>query len=170
MLASYATFIGYVQKLLSTLGGVAIVVTMLLIVVDVITRYFGLHIPAVYEIVVNYFMPAITFLPLMQVEREEQMISVEIMSSLGGDTFQGYLLRFATFMALLVYLALTYTTMSEALRQMKVSSYLIVMDIRLPIWAAHFFLPLAFGAAVLVVAYRLVNGPRATGRPLPQGE
>jgi TRAP-type C4-dicarboxylate transport system permease small subunit len=171
MKSRYSAALEPVRRALSALGVLAIVATMALIVADVVSRQLGIIIPAVYEIVVNYLMPAITFLPLMQVEREEQMISVEIVGTLGGEQVQSVLKYFATLVSLVVYVALAYGTMLEALHQMSVRSYLVVLDIKLPIWIAHFILPLAFAAAALVVIDRLLRGPRHAAAPaLPHGE
>jgi TRAP-type C4-dicarboxylate transport system permease small subunit len=170
-MSGYSTALEQVRRLLSAAGGLAIVATMALIVTDVVSRQFDLVIPAVYEVVVNYLMPAITFLPLMQVERDEQMISVEIVGMFGGDRVQSALKFFATLASLLVYAALAYATALEALHQMSVRSYLVVLDIKLPIWVAHFVLPISFAAAVLVVIDRALHGSRgAAAVPLPHGE
>lgn len=169
VLNGYSTALEQVRRLLSMLGGLAILATMALIVADVVCRQLDIVIPAVYEVVVNYFMPAITFLPLMQVERDQQMISVEILGMVSSERAQEYLVWFAALVSLAVYGALAYATATEALHQLQVRSYLVVLDIRLPTWPAHFILPLAFAAAALVVVDRLLRGADPA-TALPHGE
>ena len=158
--AAFATAMDLLRRTLVFIAGLAVVATMLLTLCDVILRKLGIQIPAVYEVVVNYFMPAIAFLPLMQVERDGEMISVEIVGSLGGSSFQNNLLRFAAVVSTVVYLALAYTTLMDALNQLSVGSYVVAMDMRLPTWPAYFLLPMAFAAAALVTGQRIAQHPR----------
>lgn len=160
----YRATLDRVRLVLAGLGGLGVVATMVLIFADVCLRVIGVRLPGTYEIVTNYFMPMIAFLPLMNVERLGQMISVEIIAGIGGPQVQAAILRLGSGVAAVVYCALAYTTLIDALQKASVRSYVVAMNLRIDTWPPYFLLPLGFAAAAVVAIDRMV-----TGQGLPAG-
>jgi len=148
--------------ILSVVAGIGAVMAMAMITIDVLLRLFGTALPGTYEMVVNYAMLLIAFLPLMRVEWLDQMITVEVVYTLAPRSVRLALLLFAAFVTVLVYLALAWSTWHEARQAMSVGSYVITMGRVIPIWPAYFVLPLAFMLGAAAVLLRGIQ--RATGQ------
>ena len=142
--------------LLALLGSVGVVVMLVHICAYVIGRHLAAApIPATVEIVSNYYMVLIAFLPLAWAERRGDMISVEVF----GHLFRGPLRRldaaFVAAVTALAYSILAYTTWLVAMREFAVRSYVISLSMTIPVWPSYFILPLSFGLAMIVCLLRL---------------
>ena len=141
---------------LALLGSVGVVVMLVHICAYVIGRHVAASpVPATVEIVSNYYMVLIAFLPLAWSERRGDMISVEVF----GHLFRGPLRRldaaFVAAVTALAYSILAYTTWLVAMREFAVRSYVISLSMTIPVWPSYFILPLSFGLAMIVCLLRL---------------
>ena len=141
---------------LALLGSVGVVVMLVHICAYVIGRHVAASpVPATVEIVSNYYMVLIAFLPLAWAERRGDMISVEVF----GHLFRGPLRRldaaFVAAVTALAYSILAYTTWLVAMREFAVRSYVISLSMTIPVWPSYFILPLSFGLAMIVCLLRL---------------
>lgn len=141
---------------LALLGSVGVAVMLVHICAYVIGRHVAASpIPATVEIVSNYYMVLIAFLPLAWAERRGDMISVEVF----GQMFRGPLRRLnAAFVAATTagaYAILAYTTWLVAMREFAVRSYVISLSMTIPVWPSYFILPLSFGLATVVCLFKL---------------
>ena len=140
---------------LALLGAVGVVAMLVHITAYVILRNLAAApVPATVEIVSYYYMVAIAFLPVAWAERRGDMISVEIFAHLLtgrvgriNDAFVGILTGG-------VYLMLTYTTWIVAMREFSARSFVISLNVAIPVWPSFFILPVAFALAALVSIYR----------------
>ncbi|WP_198669614.1 TRAP transporter small permease [Pelagibacterium sediminicola] len=111
-------------------------------------------IPATVEIVSQYYMVLLAFLPLAWAERRGDMITVDIFSPL----FTGRIGRineiFVAAVSGAAYAALAYTTWLVAMREFAVKSFVISLSMAIPVWPAYFALPIGFGLAAIVSLYR----------------
>lgn len=150
------TGIERVSSLLALVGAVGVVAMLLHITAYVISRHvFERPIEGTIEMVSNYYMVLIAFLPIAWVEGRGEMISVEVI----GQLFRGWLRKanaiFVVLVTFAAYAALTYTTWLVALRQLSTQSYAILLSTKLYIWPAYFVLPVSFGLAMLVTVFKL---------------
>lgn len=153
-------------RVLSILGGLAVVLMMVHITLDVVLlNLFRISMNTTPDIVARYYMVAVAFLPLGWLSLRGQMISVELMDVFLPD----WLRRLSDFAIALtgavVYGLLTYATWLKALREMRSGSFVELVRFQMPIWHSHFLVPLGFAlatlACVLMALAFLSKGARA---------
>jgi len=137
-------------------GCVAVVLMMLHITLDVALRWIGYPIPATVTIVPHYYMLPIIFFPLALTERNDAHITVEIFVQWLGTFWQRILAVLSWIVSAAVFGILFYQTWLDALDKMRVGTFMMEVDWKIPIWASYFFLPLGFGLAIFVLIYRIV--------------
>ena len=138
------------------IGAIGIIAMLLHVTGYVVLRHVvSAPIPATIEIVSSYYMVLIAFLPLAWVEWRDEMISVEIV----GNLFKGALKRINTVFVLglcsAAYTVLAYTTFTTAMREFGVRSFVISLNVALPIWPSYFILPVAFALAAIISAIKI---------------
>lgn len=141
-------------------AGCFILLAMTMITVNVLLRWFGGHLPGIYEIVTNYAMVAIAFAPLIEVENRGNMISVEAGYARLGDTSKKVADRARYIVCLVIYAALCYSTLIDALHKYHIGAYALADDFAIPTWPAYFIMPVAFAfAAFAMVVFALTGAP-----------
>lgn len=149
------SFISAISSGLALLGALALIAMLVHITGYVISRHV-MHtpIPATVEIVSQYYMVLLAFLPIAWTERRGEMITVDIFSHL----FTGRIGRINEIFVALVsgaaYAALAYTTWLVAMREFAIRSFVISLSMAIPIWPAYFALPIGFALAAVVALYR----------------
>ena len=102
-------FLGRLGRLLALAASLCLVVMMLQICLDVGGRYlFGAPMPSTLEIVSDWWMPALIFLPLLNVEWRNENIAVDLFYQSRGARAQAVMdavayVCFGVFMALIAY-------------------------------------------------------------------
>jgi TRAP-type C4-dicarboxylate transport system permease small subunit len=149
---------------LAIVAGAATVLTMSIVTVDVTLRFFGSGVPGTLEIVTYYLMLVVAFLPLAYVERQDAVISVDALYVLAPPGAKRAMDIFVGLFSFLVYSAIAYLSLLEALRKFSSGSYVMTAYYELPVWPAYFIVPVGFGLAAIVVlhktfARRPPNGP-----------
>lgn len=144
-------------RLLSLVGGAAVVLMMLHVTLDVVLlNLFRISMNTAPEIVARYYMVAVAFLPLGWLTLRNQMISVELLDFMVPK----WALRLSDFLIALigvgVYGMLTYAAWLRALREMRSRSFVDLVSIELPVWPSHFLVPAGFGLATLACALMAV--------------
>ncbi len=141
---------------LAVIGGLAIITLMLHIVADVVLRSaINWPLPATYEIVTNYYMVALAFIPLAWLERGGGMVHVEVLEPLMGPTVLDISNRSVAVLSTVVYGALTYLTFGTATKSFASGTFVMAQNAPIPTWPAYFLLPMGFGFACLVTAARI---------------
>jgi TRAP-type C4-dicarboxylate transport system permease small subunit len=148
-------FVSAIASGLALVAAVAMIAMLVHITGYVISRHvMRAPIPATVEIVSQYYMVLLAFLPIAWAERRGDMITVDIFSHF----FTGRIGRINEIFVALVsgaaYLALTYTTWIVAMRAFAVKSFVISLSVAIPIWPAYFALPIGFALAALISFYR----------------
>ncbi len=144
--------------LLALIGALAICTLMLHVFTDVVLRNVSnTPIPATYEIVTNYYMIALAFIPLAWVERGGGMVQVEVIDSFLGRGMIRWSDKLVALISTAIYGILAWVTAGSALDNMASGAFVMAQSIRVPIWPAFFLLPLGFGLAALVTAIRMIT-------------
>ena len=135
----------------SVLGAAALILMAIHIVVDTVLRTVGNPVYGTVEIVAGYYMPVLAFLPLAWVINRERMIVIEVF----GGLYSERMMRLNTLVDSLIsgglIALLAYATWQEAMGKMATRAFIISVDLKLPIWIAHFFPPV--GLAMAALAY-----------------
>ncbi|MGD1879406.1 MAG: TRAP transporter small permease subunit [Kiloniellaceae bacterium] len=140
-----------------------LVVMMGQIVVDVTGRYLlAQPLPSTLEIVSEWWMPALIFLPLLDVEWRQENIAVDILYQRLGPRRQAGLQAFAYLCFGAFVLLSAYGAGEQALRAARQGEF-IVGTVPVVTWPPRFFLPLA---GALTAALTLVRAARALRRAL----
>lgn len=141
---------------LAVIGAVAVGFLTLHVVADVVLRNVANRpIPATYEIVTNYYMIAMAFVPLAWVERGGGMIQVEAIEPLLSARMRRWSDLFVAAFSTVIYGALAWFTLQAALKNFAVGTFVLAQNTPVPTWPAHFLLPIGFGLAGLVTLTRL---------------
>ena len=151
---------------LSIVAGIAVVLLMVHVTVDVIFRSgFGISLPGTIAIVQNYYMIFLVCLPLAFVERKDAHISVDVITNLMSRRVQAPLFGWTYLLAALAFGLVAYGSWVEALTQYAVSKFTIEQDIKIPIWIGYFAVPLGYGMGTLYAILRFVRFLTARDAP-----
>jgi len=136
------------------LGGAAVVSMMVLINLDVIgANLFTKPMKGTMEIVSTYMMVAVSFLPLMKVERENGHIGVDLLMRFFGPSARLRLIAVSGLITAMFFFALAYSGWNLAVKKFNIGEY--AMGARfLPVWPARFMVPVGAGAMALFVLYK----------------
>lgn len=150
---------------LALLGALAIFALMIHVAVDVAMRNLSnTPVPATYEIVTNYYMIALAFIPLAWVERRGGMVSVEALEPMLSPRMIRISDMFVALLSTIIYGALTWFTTKTALSNYSAGTFAMAQNTPIPIWPAYFLPPLGFGLAAMVTALRLFTRGREAGK------
>lgn len=142
---------------LAAIAGVATVTMMLIICADVALRALGSNVPGTLEIVSYYLMVMVAFLPIAQIERHDQMISVDSIYSAVPRRARLVLSALVAIGLAITYAGITYVTWLDAVANFNQRSFIYVLTSIMPIWPVYFIVPIAFGLATLVMVERLFD-------------
>ena len=145
------------QRPVLFVAGLLIFLMMLHVVLDVLSKYL-LNEPIVgtLEIVSNYYMVAIVFLPLAVVQRHDGHVKVEVFTN---SLPKRLIVVFDVFAAILtlVYVSLmTWLVLLEAVDQTVIREKLQVGISLMPVWPARWFAPI--GGALFILAIIMTLG------------
>lgn len=169
------------RGLSDALGLVASLMVLLLILhvsADVVMRnVFNAPLAGTIELVSNWYMIAITFLPLALVERRDAHITVEVLTEMMRPKVVRVLIILATLLAMVAMGMLCWRSWLEAMSNYRRGSVLMIAGSdTLPVWPSYFLLPAGFGLASLMAAWKLVClltrtpfGPEAEDLPPTPG-
>lgn len=142
---------------LAAIAGVATVTMMLIICADVALRAIGSNVPGTLEIVSYYLMVMVAFLPIAQIERHDQMISVDSLYSALPRRARLVMSALVAVGLMLTYAGITYVTWLDAMANFNQRSFIYVLTSIMPIWPVYFIVPIAFALAALVMVVRIVD-------------
>ena len=147
-------------------AGVAVVLMMLHVSLDVVTRPFlSRPLPGTTLIVSDYYMVACAFLPLAYAQAVDGHISMDAAAHLAPARAQYHMAGFALLIAVVVFALLTWTATHDALTKYKINSFSIEFGTRIPTWPSYFLLPVGCALMTLISALRLLE--YALGRLAP---
>lgn len=145
--------------LLSTLGGIAVLLILVTVVIDVAFRMFaGSGILAADTIVSDWWMVAVAMLGIVAAERSRAQIVVDVASDRVSETAARRIAVFASSVVAVFALIVAVVTFFEALSQMQAGEYAAVGQT--PIWPARFLIPIGFGGLAVFSATNAVRAIR----------
>ncbi|MBN8291188.1 TRAP transporter small permease [Rhodobacter sp. NTK016B] len=148
------------ERSIYTVGILLLTLMIVQITVDVILRSaFHGALPGTVEIVSNYYMVGLSFLPIVLAERQGRQISASFLYS--------HLPRFAQIVAELIARALgvvifgllTWRSLVEAMAKTRIGAFALSGSDRITIWPAYWVLPVAF--ALVTIALLLPRSRRS---------
>ncbi|MEQ9037575.1 MAG: TRAP transporter small permease [Silicimonas sp.] len=146
---------------LAVIGAIAILALMIHIMSDVVLRNaVNQPVPATYEIVTNYYMVALAFIPLAWLERTGGMVSVEVIDGMLSPRALRISDKLVALISTAIYAALAWVTFEASLKTFASGTFVLAQSIPIPTWPAYFLPPLGFLLAALVTALRLFERQR----------
>jgi len=136
-------------------AGVGTFTMMVLVGADVLLRFSGSGLPATLEIVANYLMVMVVFLPLARIERRDATISVDALFTVLGPGAQRAVNLFVAVFSTVVYGGLAWVTWLDAVHQHAIRAYVFAVEVQLPVWPGYFMLPVALALAAIVTLSRI---------------
>ncbi|MBD8892601.1 TRAP transporter small permease [Roseibium litorale] len=160
-----------IDKLLSsvTIGvGVTMIALMILqICLDAALRTTaGLPLPGTVEIVSNYYMVALSFLPAALVQRQGRNIEATFLYTFLPRVLKRMADIFARLLAIVVYGLITWQSFLDAMTKTRIKAYALAGTIEIPIWPCYWLVPLSFG--LLVIALALPPAPQDADAGIPE--
>ncbi|MAF48515.1 MAG: hypothetical protein CMM10_09640 [Rhodospirillaceae bacterium] len=146
------------------------VAMMFHVVADVLSKWlFNFPLIGTLEVVSNYYMVGLIFLPLAYVQRKGSHIVAEIFTQ--NMAWRARLfLDGAIGIFLAVYAAaFVWHTSVEGFRKTVELEYLEATGVLIVIWPVRWFLPVGFGIMGLMALYQAVRGLRQALRDKPDG-
>lgn len=138
-------------------GAVAIILMMVQIVLDVVMRnLFEIPVPMTTTVVAKWYMVACAFLPLAMTELLNRHIAVEVVYATLPDRMRRIVGGAACLVACIVAACMIRPFWFESLKKYDAGSFIVENGVQLPVWQAHFFLPLGFLLFALVLFWRTV--------------
>lgn len=143
-------------SLLAVIGALAILALMVHIMSDVVLRNaINQPVPATYEIVTNYYMVALAFVPLAWLERRGGMVNVEVIEPLLNARMLWLSDKLVAVISTVIYLALAWVTWQASLKTYAAGTFVMAQTLAFPTWPAYFLPPLGFLLAAVVTVTRI---------------
>ncbi len=138
-------------------GAVAIIFMIVHIAADVFLRNFFLSsIPATGAMVGNYYMAAVSFLPVALAEKMDQHIAVDVVYSTLPAGIKKWMLLAVRIVVAIATGGAAYGFFLDAVRKFELDSYVLEMDVQIPDWPGYFMLPIGFGLWSLITMYKII--------------
>jgi TRAP-type C4-dicarboxylate transport system permease small subunit len=146
---------------LAVIGAIAILALMTHIMSDVVLRNtINQPVPATYEIVTNYYMVALAFIPLAWLERSGGMVTVEVIDSFLSPRAIWLSDKFVALISTAIYGTLAWVTFEASLKAFDAGTFVLAQNIPIPTWPAYLLPPIGFFLAALVTLTRLFERRR----------
>jgi TRAP-type C4-dicarboxylate transport system permease small subunit len=150
-------------RILALIGAIGTVAMMFHICIDVVLRdFFRISLDTTPEVVARYYMVVVAFLPLAWLERQNGMISVEVLEWLLPPRGRQVSDVLVALLSALIYGVLTWATARSALSHLQVGTFVEFPHYRMPVWHSYFLPPLGF---VLATAVSLLKAVEFAVRP-----
>lgn len=163
---------GAIERALSLLasalmlvGGVALVLMMAHVTVDVVGKYFfNAPVPITLEMVSNYYMVAVVFLPLGAVERAGGNIHVELVYGALPRLARRVVDLLAYGLGVAFFGLLARASLDVAIEKYRVGEF-IMGSYPVVIWPSRFLVPVGAALIAAMLALKLVRSAVAIVRP-----
>jgi len=143
-----------VSNLAAVVAGVALILMMLHINLDVALRYlFSAPLPNTLEIVSTYYIVAVVFLPLALVEILNAHIVVEILSQHLPKRAAEILISIVGLVSAVYFSAFALRSWEDAMQKFSVGE-LALGNSQITVWPTRFYLPIGCGLLVLMLLYK----------------
>lgn len=157
--------LGLIASALMLVRGLALVAMMVHVTVDVVGKYFfNAPVPVTLEMVSNYYMVAVVFLPLGAVERAGGNIHVELVYAALPRLGRRLLDVLAYGLGAVFFWMLTSATWRVAVRKFEVGEF-IMGSYSVIIWPSRFLVPVGAALITAMLVLKLVRSALAIVRP-----
>ncbi|EAQ11406.1 TRAP-type C4-dicarboxylate transport system permease small subunit [Maritimibacter alkaliphilus HTCC2654] len=146
-----------ITLVLSILAAFAIVIMMVQVTLDVVMELlFNKPLPATLTLVAKYYMPMVTFLPLVYVERLNQHVAADVVTQFLPMRGQKHLAGWIFLLSAAVCALLTYATWVEAVDKFHTGSFAMERNMKVPIWPVRFAAPASYGLLTLLFVLKFI--------------
>ncbi len=147
----------FIQRPVLFVASLLIFVMMLHVVLDVLSKYLlNQPVTGTLEIVANYYMVAIVFLPLAVVQRQNGHVKVEVFTTALPQRVIAAFDVFAAVLTLIYVSLMTWFVLLEAIDQTAIREKLQIGIALMPVWPARWFAPI--GAVLFILAIIMTLG------------
>lgn len=137
-------------RVMSLIGGVAVLVMMLHITLDVVLRnLFRISINTTPELVARYYMVAIAFLPLGWLHLRNQMIAVELLDGVIPPRLRLVQGGVIALTGAAIYGVLAWVALGKALRETRSGTFVELVNFQMPVWHSYFLPVIGFALGAL---------------------
>lgn len=151
----------WIGRLTIGMGAVILMLMVLQIVIDVAMRsLLGAGFPATSELVSKYYMVAVSFMPIAYAEVRRRHVEATIFTDRLPEKAKLVVTLMGFVLSLLVYAALCWGTLVEALAHTNKGSYVESGVDIFYTWPSYWILPFSFGLMAVVVAMRVIVSAR----------
>ena len=155
--------------LLGLIAGATVALMMFHVMIDVVGKYaFNAPLPGTAEIVAAYYMIGCVFLPLAWVTMRDEHITADIFISSLPAAARHVIAVLVDILVILYVSAFVWQSTVSAIARTNRGEVWEIIGGYLPVWPTRWFLPVAGGAMVLVMIFRLIA--RLTGHKIETGE
>jgi TRAP-type C4-dicarboxylate transport system permease small subunit len=149
--------LGRISELTTILGGLAIVLMMFQITLDVSLRAtIGKPLPGTITLVSYYYMIIAAFIPLAYNEMRDSHISVEVLVRRLPGRIQHHLAGWMLLFPMAIFGGLTLRSWQEAMKKFDVGASMVQGDSSFAIWPSYFVLPVSFGLMAVIAAFKFL--------------
>ena len=146
------------SQMLAFVGAIGVVAMMIHVCVDIIARLItGASLPATVEIVSYYYMVLVAFLPLAWVERNNGMISVELIDLMLTPTLMRISDAVVAALGAVIYAVLAYATWITAIDNFETGTFVIALQHKIITWPGYFLPPVGFALAAIIMVVRFID-------------
>lgn len=146
------------SQMLAFVGAIGVVVMMIHVCADIVARLFtGASLPATVEIVSHYYMVLVAFLPLAWVERNNGMISVELIDFMLTPTLMRISDAVVAALGAAIYAVMAYATWITAVDNHQTGTFVIALQHKIITWPGYFLPPVGFALAGIIMVVRFID-------------
>ncbi|MCL7466144.1 TRAP transporter small permease [Phaeovulum sp. NW3] len=146
-----------ITSVLSILAAMAVVVMMVQVTLDVVMELvFNKPLPATLTLVAKYYMPMVTFLPLVYVERLNQHVAADVVTQFLPRSGQKHLAGWIFLFSAVVCAFLSYATWVEAVDKFHIGSFSMERGMKVPTWPTRFVAPASYGLLSLLFVLKFI--------------
>lgn len=162
-------FMGYVEKLILAFAGLATTVMMVHVCADVIAKnLFHRPLPGTIAIVSHYYMPIITFIPLILVQHYNQHISVEVLFNRFPLLVQKHVTGLTYLFSAVIFGLLAYYAGVEAIMKYRSAVFIIESQTRVFTWPGYFMPFAGYGMIALYLIVQFFGYVTGSGKSSPE--
>ena len=147
-----------IERPLTIFGSFLLFIMMVHVVADVFSKYmFNQPITGTIEIVSNFYMVGIVFLPLAMVELQNGHVKVEVFTTAMPPRYVAAFDVFASLLTLVYVAILSWFLTMEAIKSTEIRETIQVGVDLLPMWQARWFAPAGTSGFLLVILFNLLR-------------
>lgn len=152
------SFSSRIVRILALIGAIGTVAMMLHICLDVLLRnVFHISLVTAPEVIARYYMVIVAFLPLAWLERNNGMISVELLEWGMGPRMRQISDISVALLSTIAYVMLTWATGKSALGHYSVGTFVEFVNFRMPVWHSFLIPPIGFGLAAIICLIKMAE-------------